>query len=110
LSSDQRSQLELTDYADRYLVDRFSTVTGVARVFIGGERRYAMRVWLDREALAARQLTVQDVESALRAENVELPAGRIESRQREFTLRTDTGLYTPSDFRQLVVGHGADGY
>lgn len=110
LSSQARSQLELTDYAQRHLVDQFSVVTGVARVHIGGERRYAMRVWLDRRALAARGLTVQDIEDALRAENVELPAGRIESYEREFTLRTDTGLRTPTDFRQLVVGRGAGGY
>ncbi len=104
------SQLELTDYAERYLVDRFSVVRGVASVRLTGERRYAMRVWLDRHALAARQLTVQDVEAALRAENVELPAGRIESLEREFTLRTDTGMRTPEDFRQLVVGRGEGGY
>lgn len=110
VASDQRTALELSDYANRYLVDRFSVVPGVAQVRIGGERRYAMRVWLDREALAARQLTVQDVESALRSENVELPAGRIESIDREFTLRTDTGLRTPEDFRRLVVGRGAGGY
>ncbi|HKU13444.1 MAG TPA: efflux RND transporter permease subunit [Steroidobacteraceae bacterium] len=108
--SPNRSQLELTDYAERYLVDRFSVVSGVAQVRISGERRFAMRVWLDRSALAARKLTVQDVEDALRAENVELPAGRIESSQREFTLRTDTGLYTPADFRALVVGRGEGGY
>ena len=71
---------------------------------ISGERRYAMRVWLDRQALAARKLTVQDVERRAAAENVELPAGRIESIEREFTLRTDTGLHTPEDFRQLVIG------
>jgi multidrug efflux pump len=110
IESDRRSQLELTDYAERYLADRFSVVRGVAQVRISGERRYAMRIWLDRQALAARRLTVQDVEDALRAENVELPAGRIESSQREFTLRTDTGLYTPGDFSQLVVGRGEGGY
>ena len=110
LASDTRTQLELTDYADRYLVDRLSVVPGVATIRIGGERRYAMRVWLDRKALAARQLTVQDVEDSLRQENIELPAGRIESLEREFTLRTDTGFRTPDDFRQLVVGRGADGY
>ena len=110
VASERRSQLELTDYAQRYLVDRFSVVKGVAQVRISGERRYAMRVWLDRQALAARKLTVQDVEDALRAENVELPAGRIESSQREFTLHTDTGLYTPGDFRKLVVGRGEGGY
>ena len=75
---------------------------GVARVRINGGRRYAMRVWIDREALAARQLTVVDIENALRRENVQLPAGRLESSQREFTLRTETGLNTEQDFRQLV--------
>ncbi len=109
LTSDRHSGLEQTDYADRYLVDRFSTVPGVARVRISGARRYAMRVWLSREALAARGLTVADVEASLRAENVELPAGRLESISREFTLRTDTGFRTEDDFRKLVVGRGPDG-
>jgi multidrug efflux pump len=90
LTSDRMSGLEITDYADRYLTDRFASVPGVARVRISGERRYAMRVWLDRRELAAHGLTVADVEAALRAENVELPAGRIESQAREFGLRTDT--------------------
>ncbi|NND43835.1 MAG: efflux RND transporter permease subunit, partial [Xanthomonadales bacterium] len=109
LTSDRLDGLEITDYADRFLVDRFSTVPGVARVRISGQRRYAMRVWLSREGLAAHALTVSDVESALRSENVELPAGRIESVAREFTLRTDTGFNTEQDFRELVIGRGADG-
>ena len=109
LTSDRMNGLEITDYAERFLIDRFSTVPGVARVRISGARRYAMRIWLDREALAAHGLTVADVEDALRAENVELPAGRLESTEREFTLRTDTGFTTPDDFRRLVVGRGADG-
>ncbi len=109
LTSDRHSSLELTDYADRYLVDRISTVPGVARVRITGARRYAMRIWLSREALAAHGLTVTDVENALRAENVELPAGRLESREREFTLRTATGFTREEDFSRLVVGRGPDG-
>ena len=109
LTSDRHSGLELTDYADRYLVDRLSTVPGVARVQLSGARRYAMRVWLSREALAAHGLTVADVEAALRAENVELPAGRLESESREFTLRTATGFRTEDDFRKLVVGRGPQG-
>jgi multidrug efflux pump len=109
LNSDRHSGLELTDYADRYLIDRFSTVPGVARVQISGARRYAMRIWMSRESLAARGLTVADVESALRSENVELPAGRLESKTREFTLRTATGFTAESDFRKLVVGRGPDG-
>ena len=110
LSSDTLSSLELTDYAERYVADRFGALSGVARVRFTGARRYAMRVWLDRTALAARQLTVADVEAALRRENVQFPAGRIESRLREFTLNTDTGLQKPEDFRNLIIGRGADGY
>jgi multidrug efflux pump len=110
LSSGTRNALELTDYAERYLVDRFSAVPGVASVFMNGSRRYSMRIWLDRGALAARQVAITDIENALRTENVELPAGRIESQNREFTLRTETAMSTEEDFRNLVVGRGADGY
>lgn len=110
LGSDNLNTLELTDYADRFIVDRLSVVDGVARVIIGGERRYAMRVWLDRIALAARDLTVTDIEDALRRENVELPAGRIESVEREFNVRVARNYQTEGDFRELVVGRGADGY
>jgi len=109
LTSDRHSGLELTDYADRYLIDRLSTVPGVARVQLSGARRYAMRIWLSREALAAHGLTVTNVENALRAENVELPAGRLESESREFTLRTSTGFRAEDDFRKLVVGRGPEG-
>ena len=109
-SSDRMSLLELTDYAERYIVERLSTVPGVARVGINGGRRYAMRIWIDRQALAARQLTVADIENALRRENVELPAGRLESRSREFSLRTDVGLHTEEDFRNLVIGRGPDNH
>jgi multidrug efflux pump len=110
LSSSTLNVLELTDYAERVIAERLGVLPGVARVRLGGARRYAMRVWIDREALAARQLTVTDVESALRRENVQLPAGRLESSQREFTLRTETGLNTEQEFRELVIGRGADGY
>ena len=109
LSSDKRSILELNDYADRFVLDRFLVVDGVAMTRVFGERRYAMRIWLDRQALAGRRLTVQDIEAALRRENLQLPAGRIESINREFTLRTDTGFVTEDDFSQLVIGRGADG-
>ena len=110
LASDTLSALELTDYAERVLVERLGVLPGVARVRIGGARRYAMRIWIDREALAARLLTVADIEAALRRENVQLPAGRLESEQREFTLRTETGLNTEQEFRGLAVGRGPDGY
>ncbi|MDV6320148.1 efflux RND transporter permease subunit [Chromohalobacter sp. HP20-39] len=101
---------ELTDYANRYLVDRFATQTGVSRVRVGGGKEYAMRVWLKRNALAARGLTVTDVEDALRAENVELPAGFLESDSRQFTLRLPRSFETAADFRDLVIAQGDDGY
>jgi len=110
LSSSTLDVLELTDYAERVIAERLGVLPGVARVRFGGARRYAMRVWIDREALAARQLTVTDIENALRRENVQLPAGRLESSQRELTLRTETGLNTENDFRELVIGRGEDGY
>ncbi|HUQ09184.1 MAG TPA: efflux RND transporter permease subunit [Steroidobacteraceae bacterium] len=110
VASTQRNMLEITDFMERYLVDQFATIEGVASVRMNGARRYAMRVWLSRENLAARQLTVADIENSLLRENVELPAGRLESREREFTLRTDTNLRTEEDFRNLVVGRGPDGY
>ena len=101
---------QLTDYADRYLVDQFSAIDGVSQVFIGGSQRYAMRVWLDARALAARGLTTDDIGSALRRENIELPGGSIESKDREFALRVMRGYQTPESFRQLVVGKGGDGH
>jgi multidrug efflux pump len=110
VSSDRMSVLELTDYVERVLVDQVAAAPGVARVQVGGARRPAVRVWIDRQALAARQLTVTDIENALRTENVELPAGRLESTEREFSLRTDTGLRTVDDFRALVIGRGPEGY
>jgi hydrophobe/amphiphile efflux-1 (HAE1) family protein len=110
LSSDRMSVLELTDYAERVLVDQLSATPGVARVNINGERRQAVRIWIDRQALAARALTVSDIEGALRRENVELPAGRLESSQREFALRTNTGLSRVEDFRKLAIGRSPDGY
>jgi multidrug efflux pump len=109
-SSDSMNPMEITDYAERNLVDRLSTISGVARVSIGGARRYAMRVWIDRQLLAARQLTVSDIEDALRRENIELPAGRLESRAVEFSLRTLVGLSTEEQFRKLVIARGEDGH
>lgn len=110
VSSDTRSIMEISDFADRYLVDALSTVEGVARVRANGLRRPAMRIWVDPRRLAARGLTVSDIEDTLRRENVQIPSGRLESTAREFTLRTDTGLRTPEDFRRLVLHEGADNY
>jgi len=110
LVSDRMSVPELTDYAARFLVDQYSTLDGVARVRIGGGLNYAMRVWLDRKALAARGLSVGDVERALRAENVELPAGSLETDERLFHARVERNFKEPDDFATLVLGEGDDGY
>jgi len=110
LSSDRLNIPELSDYARRYLVDRFSVIDGVARVRVGGRQTFAMRVWLDRQALAARGLTVEEVEKALRAENLDLPAGGVESRQRQFSVRTERGYRNAEDFARLTLARGEDGY
>lgn len=101
---------EISDYAERYIVDRFSAVDGVARVRVGGSRNYALRIWIDRRALAARNLTVSDIEQALRRENIEAPAGSIESDTRSYTVRIDRAFQSPKDFAGLVIAEGADGY
>lgn len=110
MSSTRMDTLQLSDYAERYVVDRLSSVDGVAQVRIGGQQRYAMRIWLDRDALAARGITVNEVETALERENVELPAGRIESNARDFTLRVARSYQKPEDFAQIPLGKGTDGY
>ncbi len=110
LVSNRMDGLALTDYAERYLVDRFSVLDGVARVFVGGARRYAMRIWLDRKAMAAQNVTVADVELALQNQNVELPAGRVESTRKEFTVRVTRLFNSAEDFGSLVVRQGGDGH
>ncbi|MBB1428406.1 efflux RND transporter permease subunit [Shewanella sp. SG44-2] len=110
LVSDQMDILQLTDYANRYLVDRFSVIDGVSTLRLGGGKVYALRIWIDRQALASRNLTVSDVEAALRSENVELPAGSIESKERHFTVRLDRVFKTAEDFSNLVIKQGDDGY
>ncbi len=110
LVSDRLSVPELTDYARRYLVDRFSVIDGVARIQVGGSQVFAMRIWLDRKELAARNLTVADVEAALRAENLELPAGGIESIDRQFSVRMSRHFQDADDFAGLVLSRGDDGH
>ena len=108
LTSDRMTVPELTDYARRYLVDQYSTLDGVARIRIGGGLSYAMRIWLDRQELAARNLGVSDVENALRQENVELPAGVLESDERFFRARVERSFKQPEDFENLVLAEDAD--
>jgi multidrug efflux pump len=103
VTSDRHSPMELTDYADRYLTDPLKTIPGVATVIIGGERRYAMRVWLDRERLAAFGMTPRDVEEALRRQNLDSPGGRIESTERELTVLPDTSLTSAQAFNDVII-------
>ena len=108
-TSETMGTLELTDLINRVVKPRLQTVPGVADVQIGGDRKYAMRVWLDPDRLAAYKLTVQDVEDALRRQNLEVPAGRIESQQREFSVTARTDLNTVAQFNEIalktVAGH-----
>jgi multidrug efflux pump len=101
---------KLGDYVQRVIIDRLSTIDGVAQVQAMGLAKPSMRVWLDADRLAALRLTPRDVENALRRQNVELPAGRIEARAQNLSLRVQRGFTTPEDFRGLVIGRGADGY
>ncbi len=108
-SSDFMSDLELTDYADRYLTDYFSTVEGVGRVRLGGERHLSLRVWLDPLSLAARDLTTQDIENVLRQENVEFPAGKIESKDIDLTIKLKNAYETLESFKKLPLKKSTDG-
>jgi len=103
LSSDVHTPLQLSDFANRIAKPLLQTAPGAADVRIFGERRYAMRIWIDPDRLAAYRLTVQDVEDALRRSNLELPAGRIESIQREFNVTAATDLQTPEQFRAVAL-------
>jgi multidrug efflux pump len=109
LSSTRHNGLELSEVADRVLKERLQRLPGVGSVILGGERRYAMRVWLDPQRMAARGLTVQDVETAIRTENAEIPGGRVEGEQREFAVRTRGELDSPEEFGAIIVAqHGDD--
>ncbi|SBT09810.1 Uncharacterized transporter HI_0895 [Candidatus Accumulibacter aalborgensis] len=107
-SSDQHSALEVTDVANRIVKPRLQTLPGAADVRVFGERKFAMRIWLDRDRLAAFNLTPQDVEDALRRQNVEVPAGRIESQNREFSVVARTDLTEPAQFAAIIVKQAAD--
>lgn len=103
MTSSTLNRLQMSDYADRFLVERLSTTPGVAQVFVGGQQLYAMRIWLDADAMAARGVTVDDVEQALNAQNLELPAGALESASKDFTIRVNRGYQTPAQFAAMPV-------
>jgi len=103
LNSDRYSPLELTTLAERQIKPRLQSVPGVSSVVIGGEKRFAMRLWLDSEKMAARRVTVLDVERALRQQNIELPSGRVENLDREMTIQTRGELKTADEYNDLVL-------
>ncbi|MFN7138192.1 MAG: efflux RND transporter permease subunit, partial [Limisphaerales bacterium] len=103
LNSDRYTPLELTTYAERHIKNRLETVGGVSSIRIGGEQRFAIRISLDSEKMAAHQLTVLDVQRSLRQQNVELPSGRVENFDREMTIQTRGELKTAEEFNQLVL-------
>jgi multidrug efflux pump len=102
-NSETMSPLQINDLVNRIVKPRLQTVTGAADVRIFGERKYAMRVWLDPDKLAAYKLTTQDAEDAIRRSNLEVPAGRIESTQREFSVTSQTDLSRPSQFSDIII-------
>lgn len=107
LQSTTLDRMALTDYADRYIVDRLAVLNGVANVQIGGGFRRALRIWLDTNAMAARGITVQDVENALRSQNIELPAGYVQSQERDYQVRVARAFETPEQFQRLpIAGQG----
>jgi multidrug efflux pump len=108
-SSEKHSPLEVTDVANRIVKPKLQTLTGAADVRVFGERKFAMRIWLDKQRLAAYRLTPADVEDALRRQNVEVPAGRIESVEREFSVVSTTDLRTPEAFGDVIL-RNVDGY
>ncbi|MBL8907284.1 MAG: efflux RND transporter permease subunit [Rhizobiales bacterium] len=106
MRSSNMTALELTDYVDRFVIDRFKNLDGVADVTVNGGRRYTMRVWIDADRLAGLGLTVQDIETAIRNQNADIPAGRIESAEREFTVLSRTALTTPQEFANIILKEG----
>ncbi|MHA6289457.1 efflux RND transporter permease subunit [Maricaulis sp. CAU 1757] len=110
LMSDRMTSEELSDYAERALLDRFSVIDGVAQVRIGGQRRYAMRIWLDPQAMAARGITVSDIDQALRRQNVEVPGGSVETQDTQIVVRVERLFSDPESFARLPVTSGALGH
>lgn len=103
LQSNERNQLELSDYASNVLMERLQTIPGVSAVQVWGEKDYAMRLWLNPLKMAAYQITPMDVQQALAAQNVELPSGKLTGKSTELTIRTFGRLFTPEQFSRLIV-------
>ena len=103
LTSNDINQLELTDYAERFLIDRLSVIPGVAKVRISGGKKKSLRVWVDPVKLSQYSISVNEIEQKILSENVEIPAGRIESKFRDYTVKLESGYKTANDFRNLVI-------
>ncbi len=103
LYSERFSTLELTTLAENIFKDRLQTVPGVSSILLGGAKRFAIRLWLDAEKMASRGVTVLDVQRALQEQNIELPSGRIENRERELSIETHGQLKTPQEYDNLVI-------
>jgi hydrophobe/amphiphile efflux-1 (HAE1) family protein len=107
--SPRMTDLELTDYADRYLKDEFANVPGVGLIRLGGEREFSLRLWLDPVAMAARDITTDELEKILRKENVEFPAGKIESKNIELVIKVEKAYQDLNDYKELVLKRAPDG-
>jgi len=103
VQSDTKNQLQLTEYAENVLVERLQTIPGVSSIRIWGEKRYAMRLWLDPLRMAGYGITFQDIETALNQQNVELPSGKISGYNTELSVRTFGRLQTEEDFNRLII-------
>ena len=103
------SDLELTDYANRYLKDYFANVDGVGEIRLGGERELSLRIWLDPAAMAARNITVQELEDTLRKQNVEFPAGKVESKKMDLVIKVQKAYVELEDYKELIISRNIDG-
>jgi len=102
-SSNQLSSIQLNDYLDRNIVDRLSILPGVASIIIGGERKYAIRIWLDPDKMSARNITVNNILTAINKENIEKPAGRLDSQERELDLQVTSKIQNINEFKNIVL-------
>ena len=109
LRSKNLNDLDLSDYASRYLKDYFSSVDGVGQIILSGEKEISLRVWINPSALSARDLTVSDIESVLLKENIELPAGRLESKRIDLNIKLDKNYKNVEDFKNLPIKRARDG-
>ena len=110
LQNPNKSLLEISEFGDKYIADKFSTIDGVANVFLGGRQEKSLRIWLDSDKLYANGLTPNDIVRAVSSENIEVPSGSIDSSTKNFVILVDKGYQTVDDFAQLVIKQGSDGY